>query len=84
MYFRKKNQECLNSYKIMLKLILIFESLLWRQCGEFIFFQLKQQFTYFLSIIQWKTEWNKDIFLKKELCMSYVVFLHKSDPTKNP
>ena len=36
-------------------------------------FQLKQQIT---SIIQWKTGWK--IFFKKELCMTYVVFLYKS------
>ena len=52
----------------MLKLILIFRSVLWPQV--FLvrithFLQLKQQFTYFLSIIQWKTGWNKYIFQKR-------------------
>ena len=52
----------------MLKLILIFRSVLWLQAflvQRTHFFQLKQQFRYFLSIIQWKAGWNKDIFLKK-------------------
>ena len=71
----------------MLKLILIFKSVLWPEAFlERIthFLQLKQHFTYFLSIIQWKTGWNKYIFLKKELCTSYVVFLYKSSPIENP
>ena len=49
----------------MLKLILIFRSVLWSQAflvrGTH-FLQLKQQFTYFLSIVQTKTGWNKYIF----------------------
>ena len=66
----------------MMKLILIFRSLLWPQAfllRRTYFFQIKQQFTYLLNIIQWETCWNK-IFFKKELCMSYVVFLYKSGP----
>ena len=61
----KKNWECLKSYKVMLTLILIFRSALWPQAflvRKTHFLQLKQQFTYFLSIIQWETGWNKDIF----------------------
>ena len=49
----------------MLKLILIFQSVLWPQAflvRRTYFLRLKQQFTYFLSIIQWKTGWNKYIF----------------------
>ena len=52
----------------MLKLILIFRSVLWPQAfpvGKIHFPQLKQQLNYFLSIIQWKTGWNKCVFLKK-------------------
>ena len=70
----------------MLKLILILRSTLLPQAflvQRTDFLQLKQQFTYFLSIIQWKTGWNKYL-LKKELCMSCMVFLHKSSPTENP
>ena len=49
------------SYKVMLKLILIFKSVLWPQTflvRKTHFLRLKQQFTYILSIIQWKTGWN--------------------------
>ena len=45
----------------MLKLILIFKSVLWPQTflvRKTDFLRLKQQFTYILSIIQWKTGWN--------------------------
>ena len=56
------------SRKVMLKLFLILRSVLWPQ--TFLvqivhFLQLKQQFTYFLSIIQWETCWNKYIFFKR-------------------
>ena len=50
----------------MLKLILIFRSLLWPQnisrAENSFSFSLKQQFTYFLIIIQWKTGCNRDVF----------------------
>ena len=75
------------SYKAMLRLIIIFKSVLSLQAflvRRTHFLRLKQQFTYFLSNIQWKTGWNKYIFLKKELCMSYMVFLYKSSPIENP
>ena len=53
----------------MLKLILIFQKSIIASsissAENLFFFQLKQQFTYFLSIIQWKRGWNKDIFIKK-------------------
>ena len=68
----------------MLKLILIFRSVLFPQVfpvRRTHFLQLKQQFTYFLSIIQWTGANN---FLKKEICMSYVVFLYKSSPIEIP
>ena len=52
----------------MLKLILTFRSLLEPQAflsWRTYFFQLKQQLiTYFLSITQWKIDWNKYIFKK--------------------
>ena len=66
----------------MLKLIQIFKSILLPQA-----FLMRRtpflSFTNFLSTIQRKTGWNKDIFFKKELCMSYVVFLYKSVPIEN-
>ena len=70
MYFRKrkKNWECLKSYKVMLKLILIFRSVLWFQAfleHRTHFLSVETTVYLFLSIIQWKTGWNKDIFLKK-------------------
>ena len=70
MYFRKrkKNWECLKSYKVMLKLILIFRSVLWLQAfleHRTHFLSVETTVYLFLSIIQWKTGWNKDIFLKK-------------------
>ena len=52
----------------MLKLILIFKSVLWPQVflvRRTHFLQLKQHFTYFLTIIQWKTGCNKYIFRKR-------------------
>ena len=59
---------CFMSRKVMLKFFLILRSVLWPQ--TFLvqivhFLQLKQQFTYFLSIIQWETGWNKYIFFKR-------------------
>ena len=69
MYFRKniKLRVLLKATKGMLKLILIFKSVLRPQAflvRRTHFLQLKQ-LTYFLSIIQWKTGWNKNLFFKK-------------------
>ena len=51
---KKINEECLKSYKVMLKVILSFGSLFSPKhfkCEELIFFQLKQQqFTFFLKV----------------------------------
>ena len=50
----------------MLKLTLIFKSVLWAQAylvWRTHLLHLKQQFTYFLSIIQWKKA-GKNIFFK--------------------
>ena len=69
MYFRKniKLRVLLKATKGMLKLILIFKSVLRPQAflvRRTHFLQLKQP-NYFLSIIQWKTGWNKNLFFKK-------------------
>ena len=62
MYFREKNK-IKSALKAIRSFYKVYYSPKYFWFGELIFFQLRQQqFTYFLSIIQWKTGWNKDIF----------------------
>ena len=59
----------------MLKLILIFRSVLWPQAflvQRTHLFQLKQQFTYFFKYYPVENKQEQTYFLKKELWMSYV------------
>ena len=70
----------------MLTLFLIFRGVFWLQA--FLvrithFLHLKQQFTYFFKYYPVENRPEQIYFLKKELCMSYVVLLYKSSPIEN-
>ena len=84
----KKNKDCFKSYNFMLKLILTFRGLLQYQA-------FLVRITHFPSVETTKicvvfkyypveNRLEQRDFLKKVLCMSYVVFLYKSSLIENP
>ena len=71
----------------MLKLILILKSVLWPQAflvrgTDFI--SVETTIYLFFNYYPVENRLEKRYSLKKELCMSYVVFLYKSGPIENP
>ena len=71
----------------MLKLILIFRSVLWPQAflvRRTHFLSVETTIYLFFNYYPVENRLEQRYFLKKELCMSYMVFLYKSGQIENP